>query len=76
MPPEVCELDMIETLILHENGLPSLRMEVGDMTNLTQLSLTGNYLAGAWACVCVFACVRVLSLDGQLPRRCVCVCVR
>jgi Leucine-rich repeat (LRR) protein len=45
VPPEVCELDMLETLILHENGLPSLRPEIGNMTNLTALSLTGNYLA-------------------------------
>ena len=42
---QVCELDMLETLILHNNGLPSLRREIGMLTNLVNLSLTGNYLA-------------------------------
>ena len=36
---------MLETLILHNNGLPSLRREIGMLTNLVNLSLTGNYLA-------------------------------
>ncbi len=42
---QVCELDMLESLILHNNGLPSLRREIGMLTNLVNLSLTGNYLA-------------------------------
>ena len=42
---QVCELDMLESLTLHNNGLPSLRREIGMLTNLVTLSLTGNYLA-------------------------------
>jgi Leucine-rich repeat (LRR) protein len=36
---------MLESLTLHNNGLPSLRREIGMLTNLVNLSLTGNYLA-------------------------------
>jgi Leucine-rich repeat (LRR) protein len=42
---QVCELEMLESLTLHNNGLPSLRREIGMLTNLVNLSLTGNYLA-------------------------------